>query len=250
MVLRLLEHSNRVLKKSSGPTSYILALGLWVSPLLGAETGAQFFFSAGAGAVWEKGKYLFTASDPRASNSYSFSTGDNRFLGTLTSGLLVTHCHLRFGPYADLSYTPPSGEGNHLVEARNNARDVLGTQRPSIRWSVGLELGWQYERINPFLRAGYTRETINYDICDWQNRELKSEFKMEGITTGLGLNYAVTPSLFFGTSINITLFIPQTNDLIGGTTYDGIAGSNSLRENNLSFLVNARYVLDLKRRGR
>lgn len=238
----------KILKNTLYATCYTL-LGAWSPPLPGTDSRLKLFFSAGAGAVWQNGRYRFTYENGNSSTTYAFPNADTRFLSTATTGLLLASGHLRLGPYVDISYTPPSGNDGGLSVAMNNgSSDIITTEHPIIRWTVGFELGWQWERINPFVRAGHTYTRLQHVFCNYQDQKLIRNCHMEGMTTGFGLNYAVTPSLFFGTSIEVRFLLPCHHKRINEQSANGLRGAASLRTDDLAFLVNARYVLDLKRR--
>ena len=195
---------------------------------------AKGFIDLGIGGMWEGGDCSF------GDNALKFEVprSTNRFVCTLTGGVLLTQNHWLMGPYIDASYTPASGQPSQLVGKFENQSLLSKVTSPSFRWNVGIEVNYLADRIMPFIRVGWAREKLTFSYQSLDDTA-ENQLHANGIVIGGGLNYAVTPSIFLGPSFNIKFFQQQKLSLADKKI--------AVHPNDLSFLINIRYLTDFKR---
>jgi opacity protein-like surface antigen len=214
---------------------------LWMGYLSNAVYAPPItgFIGLGAGGIWDGGTHQ--VDNPRGSSfreDMGFPSNANHFAGTITAGLLYPVNAVLFGPYVDAAFIPNKGDPNQLF-LNVEGRIAFGIERPQFRWALGLELGYPMDRLTPFARAGFAREKVKWyaTFAEESDENTGGNIYTNGVAVAGGLNYALGPKVLLSTSVEMKFF-PTFN------AFPPSLGSHdfyALKNNNLSFLISARY---------
>lgn len=223
---------------------------LWMSCITTAahaNLNIKGFVGFGAGGLWDGGtqktNFLETFSRHNFSEELCFPGGANRFAGTITAGFLYSINTILFGPYIDATYIPDAEDSSRLFIG-SGIPTVFGNERPNFRWTIGLEFGYPMDRLTPFVRAGFSREEVRWYAKNLYspNEGTGEHVYANGISFAGGLNYALGPQVQLGTSFEMKFF-PKINVYPPHKPeYDDYDLLYSIKNNNLSFLISARYL--------